>query len=117
MDKIAIANLSEIINVLKYSNICLHPSDITQFTNIPWEERKFYPAHYKYKSGSLNGKRGFFNNGKTTIWEDWHMEPGTIKIATHLPTGIDSGWSDVWSFAEEGSVLRIYKYMKLKVFW
>ena len=103
---------------MKFSNICLNHSDINQFVGIPWQGRKFYPAHFKYKQGTVEGgKRGFFNNGNTIIWDDWQMKPGHLKIAPGQPTDLVKGWSDTWSFEEEGAALRIYKYMKLKAFW
>lgn len=117
MNKIAIDNLRKIINLLKYPNICLHSADVDQFINIPEEARRFYPASYKYKYRLIDGKRGFFNNGQTVVWDDWRMEMDTIKIAIHPPADINKGWSDVWSFSEADSLLKIYKYMKLKAFW
>lgn len=98
MDKISIANLTEIIEILKYPHICLHYDDVGAYTNIPWINKKYYKAHYKYSTGTVNGRRGFFNNGNTTVWEDWDLKPGHIKIATRLPSDPKTGWSDPFSF-------------------
>ena len=117
MNNRAIDNLNGIINILKYPHICFNPSELTQFTNIPWQWKKYYPINSRYPMASVNNKRGFFNNGKTLCWDDYRIQPGTIKIATRIPTDVDNGWSEPLSFENEGDAHVIYRYMKLKVFW
>lgn len=115
MNLLTVANLEEIIKC-KYHGILLHSEDLYAFTNIPWHNRNWYPV----RRGTYTGCRGFFNNGHTSVWADtwpFTLQPGDIKIATRPVTPQQSYWSDVFSFREEGSPLKIYKYMKLKAFW
>lgn len=130
MDKIAVDNLHNIIHVCKFPHICLSYSDINQFINIPQEDKSFYQAHWKWRHRSVEGKRGFFNGGQTTVWECWDMDTGTIRIGTRPVAEISItsssffgsphnwvGWSSPFPFTETDSLLRIHKYMKLKAFW
>jgi len=119
MNRLSIANLEEIIDIYKYAHIQIENNDLWTFIGIPWIKRKYYPMR-----DYANGKVGFFNNGKTAIWQDYaypysnNLEPGHIRIATHVPEHPASKcWSDAFSLKEEGSPLRISKYMKLKAFW
>jgi hypothetical protein len=128
MNLIQIENLRTIIDA-EYPHICLNQNDCTQFINIPWEAKRFY----KFKSyNSLNqnwwDKKGFFHNGKTTIWavspfifgpsrnQLLHNE---LRIADkEIP--VEAGgthWSPNFSFQNEGDASRIMKIMKLKAFW
>jgi hypothetical protein len=114
MNKQEIDNLDEIIR-LSYTHICIHPGDFRQFLNIPEQEKKFY----EIKDRSAYDKKGFFNGGKTMVWTSYIIKPLHVKIAgKKVPTSGDGDmWSDEFSFAEEGSVLKIYRTMKLKMFW
>jgi hypothetical protein len=119
MDKISIANLEEIIDTYRYDHIQIETNDMYIFTRVPWVKRKYYLMR-----DYANGKVGFFNNGKTALWQDYaypfssHLEAGHLKIATEMPENPTSKcWSDSFSFTKEGDPLKISKYMKLKVFW
>lgn len=118
MDKLCIANLDQIVK-LQYPHICIGSMDYVQFTYIPAQRKVFYPC--VSKQSSYIGKRGFFNNGKTTVWSHFKIEPGYIKIApgNRIPKNSDDpgSWSEVMSFQEEDSVYKIQKIMKLKAFW
>lgn len=114
MNKLKINNLTEIIN-LNYPHICINMRDLLQFSNIPERRKEFYPC--TSKQFIYMGKFGFFNNGQTSCWADFHIETGYIKIAEHQPVDIYTGWLDTMSFKEVGSPISIYKFMKLKAFW
>ncbi len=115
MNKIEIANLDQIIK-LGYSQLCLNYSDIRQFTNIPEQNKNFYPFRGR---GNMFQKQGFFNGGQTTIWFAYEMEYGHIKIIDNrIPTKVHGeAWSEVFSFQKEDSVHLIERMMKLKAFW
>lgn len=127
MDLLAIENLRNIIDICQFPHICLTYHDADQIIVVM--DKSFYRAHWKYSSRTVNGKRGFFNNGKTTLWESrYDMENGTIRIGTRpvgemvspqmFATGTPMhGWSDPFSFTEKDSLLHIHKYMKMKAFW
>jgi|SRR5271166_2352332 len=125
MDLIQINELRELVN-LQYPHICLYDGDLTQFLNIPGEAKRFYPMD-KYRR-QFYDKRGFFHNGKTTVWAvfnyaythpSYKIPPNHIRIADKeipiLPGG--ANWSTDFSFEEEGSADRIKRVMKLKAFW
>ena len=115
MNLVQIENLRTIIN-LQYPHICVNESDFKQFMNIPWEVKRFYPIRTR---GGWYDKKGFFHNGKTTVWANGGMKQNHIKIADkEIPT-LSSGayWSKDFSFEEEGSANVIQRMMKLKAFW
>ncbi len=115
MNLVQIENLRTIIN-LQYPHICVNESDFKQFMNIPWEAKRFYPIRTR---GGWYDKKGFFHNGKTTVWANGGMKQNHIKIADkEIPT-LSSGayWSKDFSFEEEGSANIIQRMMKLKAFW
>lgn len=117
MNLIQINNLRDLIN-LQYPHICLHTDDLTQFLNIPWEAKRFYP--FKTKDSSLYYKKGFFHNGKTTVWAVSADVPRNhIKIAdkTIPMSATGKGWSMIFPFEEEGSADRIKRMMQMKAFW
>jgi len=111
MNELEISNLKEIIK-LNYPNICINYDDARQIIRVPSIKKDFYSCH-----GSAIAKAGFLNKGKTLLWYDWVIEPGYIKIATQLPLNVKEGWSELLSFQEEGSPLKIYKLIKMKAFW
>lgn len=114
MDLVQIANLRTIID-LQYPHICINELDFRQFMNIPWEAKRFYPVRYR----SWYDKKGFFHNGKTTVWANLSMKQNYVKIADkEIPT-ISSGarWSDSFSFETEEQTRIIPRMMKLKAFW
>jgi len=103
---------------LQYPHVCLDYGDYVQFTTIPIQKKNFYEC--PSKSAMRIGKRGFLvNNGtQTTIWAShWGADHNQIKIAFNLPSDTTKGWSDLMSFSEEDSVMKIYKMMKLRAFW
>lgn len=123
MNKLEIDNLGEIIK-LKYPNILLNYFDLEHLVNIPKYKREFYRMN-RYFNRSY--KLGYFNNGATTIWMDstfFSSHPsGYLKISfnKNIQDGNDpnatKGWSDLLSFKEEGSPMKIYKIVKMRMFW
>jgi hypothetical protein len=125
MDLIQINELRELIS-LQYPHICLNQSDLTQFLNIPWEAKEFYPMN-KYRR-QFYEKIGFFHNGKTTVWavSNYGWAQSTHKISLNhiriadkeIPT-IPGGayWSKDFSFEKAGDANRIMRMMKMKAFW
>src|SRR5574337_2094038 len=115
MNRAQIENLRLIINLL-YPHICVHEDDLSQFINSPWEAARFYPF---YGRGDWYHKKGFFHNGKTTVWATRAMKQNHVKIADREvptePTG--ARWSDAFSFEKEGAARVIQRMMKLKAFW
>lgn len=116
MNALEIANLTEILK-LQYPNVCLSYDDYRQITTVPANKKCFYPC--SSRAAKISSKHGFIlhEKGQTAIWTDWKVENGTIKIAFGAPTASDKGWSESFSFKEEGSPMTIYKMMKLKAFW
>lgn len=115
MRKQQIDNLKELID-MEYPHICLSYEDFQQFIQIPWEAKRFYPMRGK---GQWYEKKGFFHNGKTTVWATHGMQRNHIKIADkEIPT-LASGayWSKEFSFEEASSPKVIQKMMQLKAFW
>lgn len=125
MKLIQINELRQLVN-LEYPHICLNQEDLTQFLNIPWESKNFYPMD-RYRR-QFYEKKGFFHNGKTTVWavsnygymqSSHKIPPNHIRIADKeiptLPGG--ANWSPDFSFEEVGSANRIVRIMKLKAFW
>src|SRR5579864_6254445 len=98
MNIIQIENLRTIIN-LEYPHICLNEADFKQFLNIPWEAKGFYPMRTK---GNWYEKKGFFHNGKTTVWASLGMKQNHLKIADKEIPILTSGanWSQDFSFEE-----------------
>jgi|SRR5277367_5656213 len=124
MDKIQINELRTLID-MQYPHICLSQSDLTQFLHIPWEDKRFYKLKV---SGQWRDKKGFFHNGKTTVWAsgnliwvagDHRIMPNHIRIADkEIPTAPGgANWSHDFSFEKEGSANRIMRMMKMKAFW
>jgi hypothetical protein len=115
MNIIQIENLRTIID-LQYPHICLNDADISQFLNIPWERKRFYPLRTR---GGWYDKKGFFHNGHTTVWANPRMKQNHIKIADKEVPTISEGayWSIDFSFEEKGSADVIRRMMKLKAFW
>lgn len=116
MNKLEINNLDLIIQA-RYSHLCLNGTDLKQFTNIPKQNKLFYPLKAK---GEFFCKKGFFNNGKTACWTDWSVPEGHVKIANKIPSSTSQNsleWSDLFSFRETDSVNKIAKMMKLIAFW
>ena len=115
MNLIQIENLRLIID-LQYPHICLHPDDLVQFTNIPWESKRFYPLKGR---GNWWEKKGFFHNGKTTVWATLGMKRNRVKIADkEIPTLTHGAyWSTDFSFEEEDGGRLVQRMMKLKAFW
>lgn len=130
MNKQEIDNLKLIIEE-KYAHICIYPSDLSIFLNVPSVNKNYYECINK--AARIIGKRGFMNGGKTTIWTDWLCLPGHVKIATNQPyvmtadtsptytylgpNTLTKGWSEPMSYQHEGSFIKIQKLMKLKAFW
>lgn len=125
MNLIQINELRNLIN-LQYPHICVNQADLSQFLNIPWESKSFYPTS-KYRR-QFYEKMGFFHNGKTTVWAtsnfSWaqsthKIQPNHIRIADKeiptMPGG--ANWSHDFSFEEIGSANRIMRMMKMKAFW
>lgn len=111
MNKLEIENLSQIMHA-GYDHICLNPSDLGQFRNIPWEDKHFYTV----RDRTFYDKRGFFKN--TMVWVDHTIPVGYMKVADKpLTSYTKPTWSDNLSFSEENSPKRISKIMKLKAFW
>src|SRR5271155_5581965 len=124
MDQLAYNNLIEIVN-LGYPNICLNYADMKSLTSTPVGKKKFYPI--TGKDALYEGKQGFFNNGRTMVWSGIQgITLGHIKLAHQLIVAAEEkinffnftytnlaqrGWSDLMSFQESGSPLRIYKQM------
>lgn len=115
MDLGQIENLRTIIN-MQYPHICVSEYDFQQFMNIPWERKRFYPLRAR---GSWYDKKGFFHNGKTTVWASLSMKQNHIRIADkEIPTlSHGANWSIDFSFEEPGSAKVIQRMMKLKAFW
>jgi len=115
MNLAQIDNLRNLINA-GYPHICLNENDFRQFMNIPWEAKRFYPLRAK---GSWYEKKGFFHNGKTTVWASLGMKTNHIRIADkEIPTlSHGANWSMDFSFEEPGSANIIQRMMKLKAFW
>jgi hypothetical protein len=115
MNIIQIESLRTIIN-LQYPHICLNENDFKQFMNIPWEAKRFYPIRGK---GTWYEKKGFFHNGKTTVWASIGMKQNHIKIADkEIPTLTHGAyWSKDFSFEEKDSANIIQRMMRLKAFW
>jgi hypothetical protein len=69
--------------------------------------------------GGWYDKKGFFHNGKTTVWANASMKPNHVKIADkEIPTlSMGAYWSRDFSFEEPGSADVIRRMMKLKAFW
>ena len=92
MDKITIANLTEIMR-LKYPHVCMSYADFSQFVTIPVNAKNFYACQSK-AAGRL-GKRGFLVNpdgSQTTIWAPyWGMDNNNIKVAFNLPVDTTKG--------------------------
>lgn len=136
MNKQEIDNLTLILKE-GYSHICVNPGDLNIFLNVPIQKKNFYPCINR--AARLIGKRGFFNGGKTTMWVDWTINMGHLKIAIQPPyelttkddpysenanpklymgpANITKGWSDPMSYRELDSVVKIQKMMKLRAFW
>jgi len=114
MKQLEIDNLSKIIK-LEYPHICLHPFDLMTFTNIPVYNKGYYPI--TYRRGTIYGKKGWFNNGRTTCWSEYTVKPGHIKIANTMPTDSSTGWYPEMSFQEPDSVDKIIRLLRLKAFW
>jgi hypothetical protein len=115
MNLIQIENLRTLID-LQYPHICIYELDFRQFMNIPWEAKRFYPLRTR---GGWYEKKGFFHNGKTTVWANLYIKQNHIKIADkEIPT-ITTGanWTKDFSFEEAGSADVIRRMMKLKAFW
>lgn len=115
MNLVQIENLRTIIN-LEYPHICVNESDFQQFLNIPWERKRFYPFRSR---GGWYDKKGFFHNGKTTVWASLSMKQNHIRIADkEIPTlSHGANWSIDFSFEEPGGANVIQRMMKLKAFW
>ncbi len=127
MNLIQINELRQLIN-LEYPHICLDENDLAQFLNIPWEAKRFYRMKiYRDTDRKWVDKRGFFHNGKTTVWATYPsywvkndpVKPIHIRIADkEIPTAPNGAyWSKDFSYEEEGSANRIMRMMKLKAFW
>lgn len=115
MNLLQINNLRQIVDC-RYPHICLNREDLNQFLNIPWEKERFYPFDGK---GEWWDKKGFFHNGKTSVWSCMAVARNNIQIAdSGIPLApLGKYWSREFSFAEEGSPEKIQKMMKLKAFW
>jgi hypothetical protein len=101
---------------MQYPHICLSESDFQQFMNIPWEAKRFYPFRAR---GSLYDKKGFFHNGKTTVWASHGMKQNHIRIADkEIPTlSHGANWSIDLSFEDSDGANVVQRMMKLKAFW
>lgn len=124
MKLIQINELRKLVD-LQLPHICLNQDDLMQFLNIPWEAKRFYKLS---KPGpGWYDKRGFFHNGKTTVWAlydyAWaganRIPLNHIRIADkEIPTAAGGAyWSPNFSFEQEGSADRIHRMLKLKAFW
>ena len=115
MNLAQIENLRTLID-LKYPHMCFNEDDLKQFLNIPWEAKKFYPM--RGRSGWYD-KKGFFHNGKVTIWANRLVKPNHVRIADkEIPTlSTGANWSQEFSFENVGNVSVIQRMMKLKAFW
>lgn len=117
-DELCGRELNNLITIIghQYSHICLNYLDITDLLRIPSVKRGFYEIFSRKERGI--GKRGWFNNGKTTCWINYWIPSGHLKIAAETdPTNTETGWFSEMSFQEEGSPEKISKTLKLKAFW
>ncbi|MGI0058154.1 MAG: hypothetical protein ACREBJ_00160 [Nitrosotalea sp.] len=115
MNIVQIENLRTIVD-LQYPHICVNFDDLKQFLNIPQEWKSFYAFKVR---GNWYEKKGFFHNGKTTVWATTGIKQNHIRIANkEIPTLANgANWSHDFSFEKEGGANIIQRMMKLKAFW